>query len=79
MSDSEISESKTYTHIGVSVRSTTNLTNMCINAAPNYVELTGINEYGLSHKPLHPLTLKKLYKTTVLPRALCASELWNKL
>jgi len=80
MGESEVSESTTYTHIGVPCdkyhQLDENVQICCTKLRQTYF---GINEYGISHKALHSLTMKKLYNTIVLPRALYGSELWNEL
>ena len=78
MGESEVSESTTYTHLGVPCdkyhQLDGNVQICCTKLRQTYF---GINEYGINHKALHSLTMKKLYNTSVLPRALYGSELWN--
>ena len=37
----------------------------------------GILNSGIGEKDLHPLTLKKIYDSVVLPRALYGCEFWH--
>ena len=75
-----LKEVEQYTHLGIVCNKTLNA-EVNIEEACSKLRKTffGLADYKVYREGTHPITLKHLYKTIVLPRALYGCELWGTL
>ena len=80
LGDEAVSERSKYIHLGIELDKTMNshenITESCSQIRRTFF---AILKSGLCESDLHPLTLRKIYETIVVPRVLCGCELWQNI
>ena len=75
-----VEEGDSFLHLGVvndkNISLDQSVQEYCLKLRQTYFSL---NDFGISRECMHPLSLKRIYKTVVLSKALYGSELWNCL
>ncbi len=75
-----VTETSSYVHLGVlcekNMSLNDNIDDACSKLRKTYFSLAdcGVHRHGL-----HPITIKRIYESVVLPRALFGCELWNTM
>ena len=76
----ELREGVEYKHLGITVSKDMKVKRNVSESASNIRKIFfGLVSSGFSEMQLHPLTLKRIYESIVLPRALYGCELWGNL
>jgi hypothetical protein len=80
LGENMLDKTSSYNHLGIINNDTLdlkeNVVEGCSKLRRTFYSLIDV---GLNSDRLHPLTMKKLYLTVVIPKALYGSELWNGL
>ena len=75
-----VEETYTYVHLGIlcskDMSLNENIKDACTKLRKTYF---GLSDCGVHQNGLHPITVKHLYQTVVLSRALYGCELWNTI
>ena len=76
----EVLERTSYVHLGIECNKEMKVkSNIVVASSKIRQNYFGILNSGISGKDLHPLTLKKIYDSVVLPRALYGCEFWHDI
>ena len=77
LGDSELQETDNYTHLGIVCNKYMNMKENVQESASKIRKIFfGLLNSAFSETELHPLTLKRIYDSVVLPKALYGCELW---
>ena len=80
LGNDELREGVEYKHLGITVSKDMKVKQNVSESASNIRKIFfGLVSSGFSEMQLHPLTLKRIYESIVLPRALYGCELWGNL
>ncbi|XP_052777961.1 uncharacterized protein LOC128215299 [Mya arenaria] len=75
-----VEEAESYVHLGITKDKystlNVNIDECCAKLRRTYF---GLGETGLNSNTVHPLSIKRLYESVVLPKALYGCEVWNRL
>ena len=80
LGNEELREGDEYKHLGISVNKDMKVKRNVTESASNIRKIFfGLVSSGFSEMHLHPLTLKRIYESIVLPKSLYGCELWCHL
>ena len=80
LGNEELREGSEYTHLGIVVNKDMRVKGNVTESASKIRKIFfGLVSCGFSDIELHLLTLKRIYESAVVPRALYGCELWSKM
>lgn len=80
LGDDDLLETDTYTHLGIRCNKKMDMRANIVESASKIRRIFfGIITSSFSQQDLHPLTLKRIYDTVILPKALYGCEFWSNL